>query len=46
MPRNGQIPPRQQAINALRAAIEDRAGLEQRMNGVSLTFFFWRQFQS
>ena len=47
--RNGQIPPRQQAVNALRAAIEDRAGLEQRMNGVSLTllfFFFWRQCQS
>lgn len=37
-PRNEQIPPRQQAINALQAAIQDRAGLEQRMNAVSLTF--------
>ena len=38
-PHNEQIPPRQQAINALQAAIQDRAGLEQRMNAVSLTFF-------
>ena len=47
-PRN--IPPRQQAINALQAAIQDREGLEERMNAVSLNFFFvfltWRQFQS
>ena len=37
-PRNGQIPLRQQAINALQAAIRDRAGLVQRMNAVSLLF--------
>ena len=36
-PRN--IPPRQQTINALQAAIQDREGLEERMNAVSLIFF-------
>ena len=39
-PRNGQISPWQQAINALQAAIQDREGFEQRMNEVSLTFLF------
>ena len=34
-PRN--IPPRQRAINALQAAIQDREGLEERMNAVSMT---------
>ena len=35
---NGQIPPWQQAINALQAVMEDRARLEQQINTVSLAF--------
>ena len=38
-PCNGQISPRQRAINALQAAIQDREGLKQRMNEVSFHFF-------
>ena len=39
-PRNGQISPRQQEINALQAAIQDREGVQRRMNEVSFTFIF------
>ena len=38
-PRNREASPRQRAINALRALLQDREGLQQRIDAVSLTFF-------
>lgn len=40
-PRNREVSPRQRAINALQEAIQDREGLEQRINAVSLTFYIY-----
>ena len=38
--RNREVSPRQLAINALQTAIQDREGLEQRIDSVSLTFAY------
>ena len=38
--RNREVSPRQLALNALQAAIQDREGLEQRIDSVSLTLAY------
>jgi len=39
-PHNSQLSPQQLAVNVLHAALQDREELQQRIDTVSLTFFY------